>query len=249
MTEPDTAVTVPDALLCGVCRHQLGVDERATCRACVADTHRHLDAVQAAYGLLPGLLGVLGSNAPQPGRGRAAERPGPGGDVLVLLGPGGNGLAALRRLRAAEASGARHDEPPWGTDDRAGDPPSAAYELGRWVDDWRRVRGEPARRVPAGVDAAAAYLRRHMSWAASRHPGFGEFAADLVALRRRLERVAGLEDRPERAGVACFDCGGDLERPYGPLGRADDWTCRRCRRVYDQAGYLLAVRATLEEVQ
>lgn len=228
------------ALLCGCCRHRLGVDELATCRACVADTRAHLGAVEHVYALLPALLDSLGSNAPQPGRGRVAERPMPGGDVLVLLGPGS---AAAARLRAFLAGA----DPDWDGDDRPADPPSVAHELGRFEDDWRKVRGEPAATGPATVPGAAAYLHSRLAWAASHHAGFAEFGLDLRALRRRLEQAAGLGDRPERAGVPCFDCGGDLERRYGHKGREDDWTCRRCRRVYDQVSYLLAVRASLEE--
>lgn len=236
------------ALLCGVCRSRLGTDEAATCRACVADVRAHLFAVEDAYGLLPALLDGLGSNAPQPGRGRAAERPLPGGDVLVLLAAGGDALEAFRRLRRAEASGKRHDEPPWGADDAGHDPPSVAYELARHEDDWRHLRREPAATGPATVASAAAYLHARLPWAACKHRGFAEFALDVKALRARLERAAGLDDRPERAGVPCFGCGGDLERRFGYRGLADDWTCRRCGRVYDQAAYLLAVRANLEQV-
>jgi hypothetical protein len=210
----------------------------------VADVRAHLGAIEAAYGLLPELLDALGSNAPQPGGGRAAERPMPGGDVLVLLAPGSS---AAERWRAWRRDPER--DPEWDQDDRPADPPSVAYELGRHEDDWRRLRGEPAAPGEATVGEAAAYLHLRLTWAARRHPGFAEFALELAVLRRRVERAAGLDDRPERAGVPCFGCGGDLERPYGHQGREDDWRCRRCRRVYDQAGYLLAVRASLEEVE
>lgn len=234
------------ALLCTTCRHRLGVDELATCRACVADIRAHLHAVEHTYALLPVIRDavVLGSNAPQPGRERTAERPLPGGAALVLLAAGSS---AAERMRAWLADPDR--DPDWDQDDWPADPPSVAHELGRWEDDWRRCRREPAATGPASVTSAAAYLHRHLTWAASRHRGFAEFATDVAALRRRLDRVAGLDDRPERAGVPCFGCGYDLERAYGPNGREDDWTCRRCRRVYDQAAYLLAVRAQLEEVE
>lgn len=233
----------PDAgLLCGVCRHRLGTDELATCRACVADVRAHLGAIEAAYGLLPLLLPACGSNAPQDGRGRAAERPIPGGDALVLLGPGSPATARLRAFLAG-------DDPDWDQDDRRSDPPSARYELGRWVDDWLLLRREPAAAVPLPVPAAVAFLRDRLQWAASRHPGFGEFVLDVKVLRACLERAAGLDEPVERAGVPCFDCGGDLERGYDHNGRADDWRCRRCHRVYDSASYLLAVRAQLEEVE
>jgi len=233
-------------VLCSTCRHRLGVDERATCRACVADVRAHLGAIVDTHQMLPQLLDQLGSNAPQPGRTRAAESPMPGGDVLVMLAAGSNGLAALRRLLAAEQTGRPHDEPPWGVDDRDNDVPSVAYELARWVEDWWLLRHE-TEPVRPDVDASAGWLRARLSWAAAHHPGFAEFALDMRVLRRRLERVAGLHDTPERAGVPCFGCGGDLQRGYGHHGREDDWTCRRCRRVYDQAAYLLAVRAQLEE--
>lgn len=372
--------TEPAALSCGTCRTRLGVDEASTCRACVADTRAHLAAITAAYRVLPALLDGLGSNAPQPSRGRTAERPLPGGDVLVLLGPGSS---AIERLRAYLAG----QDPDWDQDDRPADPPSVAYELERWVSDWRRLRREDAagrsssrgaggkaappemhtpcviwdgrltregygrldlpapggqvyahrhayervhgpipddlttdhlcwnpacvnvdhmelvtraeniRRASARIthcpqghpydddntmhyvqpksggigrkcrechrqwarerradrrgwtaEESLVYLHRHLTWAARRHPGFPEFATDLTRLRRRVEAAAGLDDRPERAGVPCFGCGGPLERPYGHQGREDDWTCARCRRVYTRSAYLLAVRATLEGV-
>lgn len=240
----DERAEVPGALCCGVCRHRLGVDELATCRACVADTRAHLGAIEHAYGILPQLLDTLGSNAPQPGRGRTAERPLPGGDVLVLLAPGSSASERMRAwLRDPE-----HD-PDWDQDDRPADPPSVAYELGRHEDDWRRLRGEAAAAAAATVTSAAWYLRSRLTWAARRHPGFAEFALDLRALRHRVERAAGLDDRPERAGVPCFGCGGQLERRYGPGGREDDWTCGRCGRVYDPPAYRLAVIASLQEVE
>jgi hypothetical protein len=231
---------------CGTCARRLGVDEAATCRACVADVREHLALIVDLYATLPALLGGLGSNAPDPaGPVRSGERPMPGGDVLVLLAGGSDALAALRRLRAAQSSGKSHEEPAWGADDRDRDPPSVAYELARWVTDWRLTRSEPS--ASMGVNASAAWLSIRIPWAAARHPAFAEFATDMARLRRRLEHATGTADRPERAGVPCFDCGGDLERGWGHHGREDDWTCRRCRRVYDQAAYLLAVRATLEE--
>lgn len=229
---------------CGTCRTALGVQEASTCRACVADVRTHLGAIEAAYALLPELLDALGSNAPQPGRGRTAERPMPGGDVLVLLAPGSS---AAERMRAWLRDPER--DPDWDQDDRPADPPSVAYELGRHEDDWRRLRGEPAATADATVGSAAGYLHLRLSWAARRHPGFAEFALELAILRRRVERAAGLDDRPERAGVPCFGCGGDLERRYGHQGREDDWTCSRCGRVYDPPAYRLAVIASLQEIE
>lgn len=220
----------PALPLCGTCRHRLGVDELATCRACVADVRANLAVVVDLYGGLLAHLGHLGSNAPDPGRpGRSSGLPLPGGTVLVLLGPGAPAPADADALPA--------------------DPPSVAGVLARHEDDWRRRRREPAADELPNVAYAADYLRARLPWAASRHPGFPGFALDVHRLRSRLESATGLAEHPERAGIPCFDCGGDLERRYTDSGRDDDWTCARCRRVYDQAAYLLAVRASLEDAR
>jgi hypothetical protein len=237
-----------DGPMCGTCARRLGVGELATCRACVADARADLAAVLDAYGMLPALLNGLGSNAPNPAAVHGgSERPMPGGDVLVLLGPG-SGADNQRRADAARRRAGRPGSDVWGLDDLPSDPSSVAYELGRWEDDWRRVRGEPAASGPAGVHTAADYLRDRLAWAAGHHDAFPDFAEDLARLRRRLEVATGTIDRPERADVPCLDCQGPLERWWTHAGLDDEWTCRGCRRGYDQRAYLLAVRATLEEV-
>jgi hypothetical protein len=241
------SVAPDDGPTCGTCAHRLGLDELATCRACVADVRTALDAIETAHALLPGLLVGLGSNAPNPAGRGGNERPMPGGDVLVLLGPG-SGADNQRRADRARRLAGKPGGDVWGRDDRDGDPPSVAWELGRWEDDWRRIRGEPAAPGPPSVPAAVVYLHGRVAWAAGHHDAFPDFAADMNLLRRRLEVVTGTCDRPERADVPCLDCGADLERRWTHQGLDDEWTCCRCRRAYDQRAYLLAVRATLEKV-
>lgn len=256
--ESDT-VGVP----CGTCRQLLGRGEQATCRACVADVRAALRGIVDGYAVLPLLLDSLGSNAPKrnPGGGGGGdrERPLPGGDPLVMLGPGSGG----DNVRRADTARLRVDPGAvqlYGRDDADGDPVSVSHELGRWEDDWRRLRGEPGAPGPAYVSTAVDYLTVNVSWAASRHPAFREFADDMRRLRWQLEAVTRTEDRPVRASAPCFEprptddddggearvCGGVLERHYLTTGLQDDWVCRRCKRVYDQAGYWLAVRSQLE---
>lgn len=223
---------------CILCARALEAHELQTCQHCVGRTRANLFAIADAYRLLPSLLGLLGTNHIRIGGGESRL---PGGDILVMLAGGSN---ASSRLRAYFAG---HD-PDFDQDDQAGDPPSVAYALGRWEDDWRQWRGEPAAIAPMTVQGAFAYLAPKVSWAAQWHVAFDEFATDIRTLRHQVEVAAKLDSTPMRAAVACFDCGQHtLERRYLPSGLEDDWTCRTCRRRYDQASYFLAIRAMLEE--
>ena len=244
MTEHQAEET--DAIPCSVCRRALrDTDPPKTCQQCVGRARADLHGIVNAYALLPAIVhSPMGSNAPRPQEGgRPTERPMPGGNALVML-AGGSGADNTRRRWLADRTGA---EPPWGADDLQGDPVSIAYELGRWEDDFRRVRGEPAALANYYVAAAVAYLLQNLTWAARAHPDFPEFTHDLRTLRAVLERVTELDERPMRAEAPCFDCGGTLERHYRDRhGLDDDWTCRGCKRVYTPAAYYLAVRAQLE---
>jgi hypothetical protein len=226
-----------EAIPCAVCRRPLREeDPPRVCHACIGKARADLHAIVNAYATLPDIVHhPLGSNAPRPQEGgRASERPMPGGNALVMLAGGGDGRGQLW---------SEH----FGADDMNGDPPSVPYELGRWEDDWRRTRGEPAALTGYYVASAAAYLLQHTPWAARTHPEFDEFVDDLRRLRHTLEHAAGLADTPVRADAPCFDCGGTLERHYRDRhGLDDDWICRGCRRQYTPAAYYLAVRAELE---
>lgn len=236
---------------CGSCGRPLGKDEAATCRACVADAREDLGAILEPYGMLPSLLGQLGSAHPKLNPVRATERPLPGGDPLVMLGAG-SGADNTRRDDAVRRRADPGAPQFWGLDDRAGDPVSVAHELGRHEDDWRRVRHEPGAPGPATVATAVDYLRVNLSWAASHHDGFGDFTADIRSLRRKLEAVAGTASVTLAADAPCLDCEGVLLRHYRDRigesggGLDDDWTCAACRREYTEVGYLLACAAHLE---
>lgn len=239
---------------CVVCARDLSATELQTHERCIGRVRADLFAIVDAYRLLPETLGHLSSNAPRD-RSRSSERPLPGGEALAML---ANGSPAKARLRAYlsldRKERARYGfdrlESELDQDDQPSDPLSVAYELGRWEDDWRIVRSEPAAEYLMAVETASVYLNRNMGWAGQWHFAFDEFASDLRGMRYRLEAVCGTSNRSVRAAVSCFDCGDDaLERQYGDQGLDDDWTCRTCGRIYDQASYWLAVRAKLQDQQ
>lgn len=153
-------------------------------------------------------------------------------------------------------------------DERDDDPGSVAFELTWWEVDWRRIRHEePASQVTMAVTTAAAYLNRNLSWAAEHYLDFPDFEADVRRLLSRLKTSTATDDRPA-TGAPCFDCRTPLVRwrkdrevghgcrghhdrcdwPYVPHGCTDtgglpdEWRCPKCRRVYDDNAYWLAVR-------
>jgi hypothetical protein len=218
--------------LCLVCHRSLASDRPQTCLACLADIRRELGSIVDLYALLPGFMVGLAYGEPGKPRsdGGASDAALPGGDFLVLLAGGSRGMAHVWDDESVEV---------------AGDPKSVAFELGRWEDDWRLTRGEPAAEVEGTVSSAVAYLMPRMGWAADQHPAFDEFAADIRRLLSRLRTATATDDRPE-TGAPCFDCHATLVRVWTKDGLSDDWRCPRCGATYDSARYFLAVRAEME---
>jgi hypothetical protein len=234
--------------LCVVCGHSLGWDETQTC-----ETPRHgrpgqpdiSSCLQRARELLSGIITLYFDDLPTHlghvrGSALDGDRPGasdgrplPGGDVLVLLAGGSEGLAED------------------GETTRDGDMESVAFSLGYWERTWAAARGEQVRvshRPKVQVRQAAGYLERHARWAARNHPGFADYAADLRLIHERLERATGRHQRLIRAEAECFGCGADaLVREITDAGFDDRWTCRRCGEKYDWERYLLAVSGRLQE--
>lgn len=223
--------------LCACCGRSLAHEERQTCERCLTKAREHLAAIVDCYALLPALIGVPANGAQWGVRAsQSDEQPIPGGEAVVMLSNGSEG---------ARAQGEAHN-----LDHYPNDPPSVAFELARWEDDWRSFRGDPAADGPASVVTAAGYLEIHTRWAAQHHPAFDEFLSDLRKLRGKLEAVTGTSTRPLRdpGEIACFDCGEkQLVREWTDQGFDDEWQCRACHRRYDQASYWLAMRAKLEE--
>jgi ribosomal protein S27AE len=219
-----------------VCARSLPLEDRQTCERCLTRTRELLAGIALMYDELPRHLGQVRAQVYDSDRPSAADgRPLPGGDVLVLLGGGSEGLSDT------------------GETAREGDAVSVAYSLGWWHEEWQDRRGERAadrrpRSSRAVVRQAVGYLERLSRWAAQQHPGFDEYADDLRLLHARMERATGRSQRPERAEAECFTCGADaLVRQVTDAGLADVWTCGRCGAAYDWNRYLLACRAKVED--
>lgn len=242
---------------CAVCDGHLDAGEVLTCWLCIGQARRDLVAIMDLMALLP----EHALNAASNGRLVAAE-PIPGGDAIVMLGRGSEGLS----------------------DDGAtnpGDPEPPAWVLGWWEQVWRtslalhKPQQQPIWRRPADRTIAEAFgfLSDHLDWAANYHPGFQRFACDVGSSRRHLEGLLRAGDAPQ-GGVSCFECGATLERefrapracscPPRPILRAaredwerqhaghdqgglkdpeldHGWSCPRCRREYSAGEYRLAV--------
>lgn len=156
------------------------------------------------------------------------------------------------------------------------DPMSVLAVLEHNERDWRHEFGHGPAVDMATMAGCLGYLRKWHPLAARTHPGFDDYAETIRDLRSKLEHVVGFADDPVRAPAQCFDCRGQLVRSFAPPtatteipehdcalcgtrhagrhggnseGLTDDWTCRGCGRVYDQASYFLALRAAKDSCQ
>ena len=183
--------------LCTACSTSLPPDRPRICRDCQDQTATHLADILTMWTELPDLLEA-----------HASARL-PGGDALVLAGPGSRG--------PQDVDDPTRPEVYWLiSDNRHADTPSVAWTLTSWEDDWRHVRQEPASQLPPTaadrvVTAAAEYLREHGPWAAAEHWAWSEYAADLTRLHGALLRVTGRYRAPTRLGLSCFACRGPLQ--------------------------------------
>jgi len=203
--------------LCVVCQRSITHSEIQTCEPCLTQARTLLSGIVMMWAELPRHIGNLcGTSYDSDRPGGVDGEPLPGGDALVLAGPGGSGQTG-RRLTAMELLDGKiqHlDGREHAVDNKPTDPSSVAQVLISWEDDWRHIHGEPAALLPGAslskvTRAASRYLDTHCRWAANNHDAFDEFASDLRHLHTRLERVTGRESRQPRAEAECFDCGAD----------------------------------------
>lgn len=213
--------------MCSFCDQP--VDEGLkVCEVCLNAARSLLAESVIMFYELPAHLGhVRASMGNRPGG--TDGRPLPGGDLLVLLGPGSRGLSDDGETR------------------RRNDPDSVPYKLSAWEERWRSARGEePA--GPTEVWRAAQYLRNNLRWASVSLKGFSGFLGDLRALHGRLETATGRRRSPVKANADCFSCGEPLLRLVGSDGLEEQHvTCRGCGQKYDATRYLLALRAAAED--
>jgi hypothetical protein len=215
--------------LCIVCqRTELEATELQTCVRCLGAARRDVLDIADMYALLPAeLQGRAGAATPPEANGHihGDGDPLPGGDVMVMLGPG---------------STRPHSEPV--------DVDSVLGVLERWDTDWRVAFGWTAADMPANVVDCAGYLRDRLHHAAQKHPAFDEFASDLRQLKHTME--AALRAGPQRSPVPCLTCGAralEVPEPRGD-GRRFEWQCGKCHRNYTQEEFWMAVRQQGEAV-
>ncbi len=224
--------------LCCICHRSLTDVQPQTCDSCLDQAQAHLSGVLTMWLELRSYLGHLHGSSYDTSHG-TDDYVLPGGDVLVLLGPGSQGLSDNHETIKSN-------------DDAL----SIAHLLGSWQALWQQARNEhidPAEHlVHQGrggvIYSAAGYLERHSRWAANRLPTFPNYAADLEALHALLEIKTGRTRAPAKANAACFTCEGTIIWPVdrGTGLELPTLTCRDCRQSYTLGQYLLALRAKRE---
>lgn len=227
--------------LCRVCGTSLRWEESATCGPCVAAVRDALTEIVTLYAQLEVPIRSLPKAQPyDTAHARSSDTslltP------LVMRSPGNAGTSA------PSASGDRSHA----ADNHPDDPPAVVAELAGCEDDWRVLRGRftstHANPGPPTLVGAVGYLTRHLAWAADAHPAFDEFAALVADLRRRLQAAVG-DGEARTSGAPCQHCHVPLVKSWDDSGASDDWHCPRCRRVYTEAEYWLAVRAEYEALR
>lgn len=230
---------------CGSCGYR-HTESAAVCPRCLA-------LVRLSLKIIVGLYGHLLDEAMM---GQQATRELPGGDATVALGPWSRGSGDITDKRWAEwRAYTEHNQQ---ADDWH---PLSSLEM--WGEMWREWCGQPEPEAEATMTSAAGYLGRHLAEinAASQRtdsagdgdleypPDFMELAADIGAVRARLENVLHDGER-QQSGAPCLRCNTNLIRVVDSKGRlTDDWSCPKCRRSYDPLQYANAVRAGYAVVQ
>lgn len=190
---------------------------------------------------------------------RAADAEIPGGNAMVMLGPGADleawGFVQLSAIFGRLNLGATDEQRKRELADivrRDLEPPLSF--LASWADVVREERGQldvEARR-PARIGAEITYLRGALDWMlAPDEDGtpwwlpVEDFTTQLHELRTALEEVLYDGERDD-TGAPCLNvaCGGvRLVKEWAPGKDAteDRWHCPRCDRWYDEESYRRAV--------
>lgn len=167
---------------------------RTVCPECVGHTRADLTQVAELAAHLreqAGSIGLPDATAP-----------------MTLMGPAADFEAwAHQRMSVLRAS--NYDAP---LDDLDGDPEPVLFTLGSWANLYREVLDKPTDLRQTGRRDLAFLLENLHVMADRFEPPFSDFAADIRRARGRLEDCLRDGERNDPAGVACFDCGGSLER-------------------------------------
>ncbi|TVL89764.1 hypothetical protein [Streptomyces sp. SAJ15] len=183
MHQADTAAAEYDWPTCTACSRDLRYDElgRMACRLCQRRTDEHLAALAGEHGLYAALHGALA-----PGRATMDGR------------VSGSRTAPLPlRLEPLNLSA------------RGG----VVTILQTWLIDWHEALGWRHPRWEGDLqqqcDQAVKALRNNLEWAATEHPAFSEFGAEVSALTRACRRQVTGEPPERRIAVLCA-CGATL---------------------------------------
>jgi hypothetical protein len=258
---------------CVLCGFDLAPVELQTCQVCVGLVRLDLTQIEHCYALLPGLLGAPdGASLGAVMGGLSGEAALPGGDVLAMLGPGaehGEGDPADPPAVAFELGWWAGDW--WMVRGESGAVPADVPGLVAWLGtrlgwamshhpaaayfaaDMARIRGfleaatsmvnTPERGATCPY-CGATLLRAYEDTGrrcAHRAPDWRLGTVSLPRGYAGPERLETVADRDVR--IAAWE----LEHSRCNVGgRVDDWSCPRCRRVFNDAQYRLAWRAALE---
>lgn len=195
----------------------------------------------------------LHRDLPQQAANHATSRLMPGGLAMVALGPVASPEAVGYVVDSIENGRLDcADEIPDNDDDW--EPPLQTLRF--WSEEWRRLHD---REVDGWtVRTEAGFLLTALQWAWDNEPHWDDFAKDVRAARRRLEDVLHDGEREERSWVPCLDCSENrqglpiavrLVRYWGTVAAADGWICPRCKRLYGQTEFNLALSAALQRNQ
>lgn len=162
----------------------------------------------------------------------------PGGDAMVMLGPGAD-VEAFGYMQLSAIMG-RIDMESVVLDDI--EPPLSF--LASWVDIIREERGQHPSNRRATIQGELAYLWGALDWMTSvdedGEPWWlpaDDFSTQLRKVRHALESVVHDGFRPVR-GMPCLYCRSDLLRDFSPRdGFLDSYTCEGCGKPYEKANY------------
>jgi hypothetical protein len=219
-------------------REHLDNDHPRTCPRCVGRVRTRLqrlvDLSVLAQTRLRNWWPSVSPGAPRNGAG-SNETPLPGGDLLVLTGPGSRAI----------------NNPRPDLDEHVEDPLAVTTELAIYADDWwaeQHPDQHLERTLPPTLTWVVRYLGEHLTWAAQRYPLFEEFTQVISVLVGRLE--AELRDEVHvLRGVPCLECGVTLERRARALQPCRHQRLPQRRTVRDFQGYSRKLGYCLERLE
>lgn len=178
---------------------------------------------------------------------RHSDREFPGGDAMVMLGPGAD-VEAFGYVQISAMVGRIDEKDVIIPDKRDLEPPLSF--LAGWSDVIRQHRDQPTR-LTATIDRELDYIRGSIDWMFSLdedgQPRFiqvDELAAGLSRVRRRLEDILKDGSRAQFTRVNCIaaKCQSHprLMKLWAAQVRWDRYRCPDCRTEYDKAQFEMA---------